>query len=371
MSIQDISSDILHLIVKTAAATAAVSLSTEEFELEPVHIKELLGVSRIWRAVAIPIYCSCITICSIADRKSMYWVRKGLPAAKAHGLNWQGFARRAVVVVSGRGASAEEILAELSSLAGIFLRISRVQLHLLAHPESFFGALEKAFPAMRQIKLVAHNAQIFHTRNVPISSLTNICVTACPAFGLSIEPLTNLRVLVLNLLGSNVGDCLAFARKHSATLVSLEINYIHVRDCTSVVLDEQGCETVYKQVEILKLDVLGAYDHAMLQQRTAPVGNPFPSLKYLNCGSVYPFTNDILLRCAQLTLAKLVISIDASVVAWLIPEATSLSRYVRLAAIDAHIVARASVYEQQCTAIHNRILDAAFRLPQLQRLRVR
>ncbi|KAJ2674533.1 hypothetical protein IWW42_001704 [Coemansia sp. RSA 1085] len=223
---------------------------------------------------------------------------------------------------------------------------------------------------MRQIKLVAHNAQILHIRNVPISSLTNICVTACPAFSLSVEPLTNLRALTLNLLGSNVGDCLAFARKHAATLVALSINYIHVRDCTSVFLDEQGCEIVYKQVEVLKLDVLGAYDHAMLQQRASPLGNPFPSLKYLNCGSVYPFANNVLLRCAQFTLSKLVISVDDTVAAWLIPEATSLTSYVRLAAIDAHIFAHASTYDQG-KEIHKRVLDAASRIPQLQRLRIR
>ncbi|KAI9473109.1 hypothetical protein BX667DRAFT_532507 [Coemansia mojavensis] len=272
MSIQDLSSDILYLIVRAAVT----SLVTEEFELEPVHIKELLGVSRSWRAVAIPIYCSCITICSIADRKSMYWARKGLSATKAHDLNWQSFARRAVVVVSGHGASAEEMLAEL-------------------------------------------------------------------------------------------GDCLAFARKHAATLVALSINYIHVRDCTSVFLDEQGCEIVYKQVEVLKLDVLGAYDHAMLQQRASPLGNPFPSLKYLNCGSVYPFANNVLLRCAQFTLSKLVISVDDTVAAWLIPEATSLTSYVRLAAIDAHIFAHASTYDQG-KEIHKRVLDAASRIPQLQQM---
>ncbi|KAJ2827857.1 hypothetical protein IWW50_001681 [Coemansia erecta] len=367
---QELSGDIVRLIAREAAA-----LPVSRFGQEPVHIQQLLAVCRLWRAVSLPVYCASITVCTSADRRALYWARKGLSSAKAHALGWQMYARQALVVVSGREA-LDKPCAVISALRGVFLRISRVKLHLMTNPGPAFKALNAVFPAMREMKLEATNAQILHTMDVPISSLTHVEVTSCPAFRLSAAsaiaaPLPSLRTLVLGLAGSNVSDALAFARQHAASLVRLEVKYIRVRDCAGLVLDEQNRLVEYTHVEVLKLDVLGAYDERSLAQRVAIPGTPFPSLCYLNCGAMYPFANSVLLRGALPTLRVLIIAMDMQVASWLLPDATCLRKYARLAGMEARIVSRAAAEDSQNLAVRARVLDAAFQAPQLLWLRIR
>ncbi|KAJ2384775.1 hypothetical protein H4S02_004659, partial [Coemansia sp. RSA 2611] len=205
--------------------------------------------------------------------------------------------------------------------------------------------------------------------DAPVSSLTHIEVTACPAFSISTAPLPSLRVLVLNMTGTGVHDALTFTHQHAATLERLEVKYIHIRHCRGLLYNDFGQGVVYPHVRELTLDVLGAYDDSVLQHRISPDGNPFPSLQRLSCGAVYPFANNVLLRGAHHSLRRLIISIDASVVAWLLPEATSLRKYARLAGMEARIISRAGVHGNM--DIHARVLDAAFQVHQLHWLRIR
>ncbi|KAJ2124228.1 hypothetical protein IW147_001967 [Coemansia sp. RSA 720] len=302
-----------------------------------------------------------------ADRTALYWARKGLPATKARALGWHIFARQAVVIVSGRQPNVP--YDAITALGSAFCRVTRVKLHAMTNPGPVFNALHVAFPALRQIKLEATNAQISHTMHAP-TSLTHIEVTSCPAFAVCATPVPCLRSLVLNMAGTNT-SALAFARQHARTLVKLVVKHIHVRDCPMLVLDENNLSVAYGQMQVLRLDVLGAYDPELVAQRMCVQGTPFPSLQYLNCGSLYPFANNVLLRGALHTLRVLVISVDATVAAWLLPEATCLRKYTQLAGMEARIVSRADVGDTQNIAIHARVLDAAFQSPHMQWLRIR
>ncbi|KAJ2501188.1 hypothetical protein GGH96_002109 [Coemansia sp. RSA 1972] len=356
---RNISSDVVRLIAQTAAGQDA-------FGQEPVHIRALLSVCQLWRTASLSVYCSCITVCMPADRIALYWARKGLSATKARALGWHIFARQAVVIVSGRQPNVP--YDAITALNSVFRRVTCVKLHATTNPGPVFSALLVAFPALRQIKLEATNTQISRTMHAP-TSLTHMEVTSCPAFAVC-ATIPCLRSLVLNMAGTHT-NALAFARQHARTLVKLVVKHIHVRDCPMLVLDEHNKCVEYVHVQVLRLDVLGAYNPELVAQRAHVQGTPFPSLQYLNCGSLYPFANNILLRGAHRTLRVLIISIDTTVAAWLLPEATCLRKYTRLAGMEARIVSRADVGNTQNIAIHARVLDAAFQSPHMQWLRIK
>ncbi|KAJ2799553.1 hypothetical protein H4R20_004395 [Coemansia guatemalensis] len=391
---------------------------------EPVHIKALLSVCRLWRAAALPIYCSCVTVCAFADRQSMYWTRKGLSSTKARELGWQGYAREAVVVASNKPASLCALLNELRKQKDEFVKISRVKLCLVGQktmadmpheprvermtidPGPIFSALEDALPAIRQLKIEASNARIMHTNDAPgshddggnsnidggrrshvestttygtqtiCSRIVHIDASACPALVFGETALPNLSSLKVNISGSSAEDMLALVRQQAATLVRLEVCYIRIRDCGGIVADQFGRPVVYSHTKELILDVLGAYDESELLQRTAPSGTPFPSLEHLRCASAYPFADDVLLRGALRSLRKLVIPIDASVAGWLLSESSTegtrpLKRYARLAGVEVRIITRADAHDSRNQAIHARVLDVASQMSQLLWLRIR
>ncbi|KAJ2728187.1 hypothetical protein H4S00_001122 [Coemansia sp. D1744] len=356
---RNISSDVVRLIAQTAAGQDA-------FGQEPVHIRAMLSVCRLWRTASLSVYCSCITVCMPADRTALYWARKGLSASKARALGWHTFARQAVVIVSDRQPNVP--YNAITALDSVFCRVTRVKLLAMTNPGPVFSALLVAFPALRQIKLEATNTQISHTMHAP-TSLTHIEVTSCPAFAVG-ATIPCLRSLVLNMAGTHT-SALAFARQHAQTLVKLVVKHIHVRDCPMLVLDEHNKCVEYAHVQVLRLDVLGAYDPELVARRECVHGTPFPSLQYLNCGSLYPFANNVLLRGAHHTLRVLIISIDTKVVVWLLPGATCLRKYTRLAGMEARIVSRAGASDTQNIAMNARVLDASFQTPHMQWLRIK
>ncbi|PIA16652.1 hypothetical protein COEREDRAFT_81024 [Coemansia reversa NRRL 1564] len=394
------------------------------YKQEPVNINALLSVCRLWRTAALPIYCSCITVCSSADRQSIYWARKGLSSTKAHKLGWQGYAREAVVVASHRSVFLCELQDELRKLKDKFVKISRVRLCLVGQrtmdnmsqepriesttidPGPIFSALEDALPDIQQIKIEASNARIVHAIKAPdsqengsnsnsgaekcshVPSISTYCTQTicsrivyidasfCPALAFAATALPNLSSLVLSISGSSLEDMLAVARQQATTLVRLEVRYIYIRDCNGIVEDHLGVPVVYSRTKMLVLDVLGAFDESELHQRTAPSGTPFPRLEHLCCTSAYPFANNVLLRGALHSLRKLVIPIDVSVAGWLLSESSKestrpLHKYARLTGIEVRIITRTDARDSRNQAIHARILDAAFQTPQLLWLRIR
>ncbi|KAJ2614624.1 hypothetical protein H4S08_001625 [Coemansia sp. RSA 1365] len=411
--------DIIRQII-LAAVVPMLGIYTQE----PVNIKGLLSVCRLWRTAALPIYCSSITVCSSEDRKSIYWARKGLSYTKAHKLGWQGYAREAVVVASHRSASLCALQDELRKLKGEFFKISRVRLCLVGQrtmdnilqaprvesmaidPGPIFSALEDALPAIRQIKIEASNARIMHaikasdiqedgsdsnsvaekcsrapsiaahcTQTI-CSRIVHIDASFCPALAFAATALPNLSSLVLSISGSGTENMLAVARQQAATLVRLEVRYIHIRDCNGIVEDQLGAPVVYLRAKKLVLDVLGAFDEGELHQRTAPSGTPFPYLEHLCCTSAYPFANDVLLRGALYSLHRLVIPVDVSVAGWLLSESSKestrpLHKYAQLAGIEVRIITRTNARDSRNQAIHARVLDAAFQMPQLLWLQIR
>ncbi|KAJ1943978.1 hypothetical protein GGF37_002409, partial [Kickxella alabastrina] len=138
-----------------------------------------------------------------------------------------------------------------------------------------------------------------------------------------------------------------------------------------------GNAITYPRLKRLSLQVLGAYTGSEARQRSAPLGVPFPSLEHLNCGDIYPFANDVLLRGSRATLRKLVLAVDTSVAGWILAKefdgmcsSTYLSHFKRLHLMKFYIITKASTVTRSTQDVHNRLLHAAFKAPQLAQVRI-
>ncbi|KAI8321808.1 hypothetical protein GQ54DRAFT_311433 [Martensiomyces pterosporus] len=100
-------------------------------------------------------------------------------------------------------------------------------------------------------------------------------------------------------------------RRNSLTLESIHLSEIDSRHCLRLLIqqDAQGSNKpmVYPNVRTLEVGTDCLY---YLNQRTLPLGVPFPSLVSLNCMHAYPFANDVLLRGNSTTLESISLCVD-------------------------------------------------------------
>ncbi|KAI7828376.1 hypothetical protein BX661DRAFT_205192 [Kickxella alabastrina] len=90
------------------------------------------------------------------------------------------------------------------------------------------------------------------------------------------------------------------------------------------------------------------------QLALAKLGNSTSSISGASqLGDIYPFANDVLLRGSRATLRKLVLAVDTSVAGWILAKE-----------FDASTVTRST------QDVHNRLLHAAFKAPQLAQVRI-
>ncbi|KAJ2681581.1 hypothetical protein GGH99_005131 [Coemansia sp. RSA 1285] len=103
----------------------------------------------------------------------------------------------------------------------------------------------------------------------------------------------------------------------------------------------------------------------------------FPIIKYVDCGSFYPFADNILWHGAESTLKSLVLAADNVLISWLFPENTSsnasprpFSKYSRLQNLELRMITRAGVLDTQTQTIHNHIVAAVVDMVQVRRVSI-
>ncbi|KAJ1900889.1 hypothetical protein LPJ66_001182, partial [Kickxella alabastrina] len=100
-------------------------------------------------------------------------------------------------------------------------------------------------------------------------------------------------------------------------------------------------------------------------------------LEHLDCGDIYPFANDVLLRGSRATLHKLVLAVDTSVAGWILAKkfdgvcnSAYLSHFKRLHSMKLYIITKTSTVNCSTQDVHNRLLHTAFKAPQLAQVRI-